>query len=184
MGWVTVAPFFKRGALAWLGGASWEGGVGVLPALASEATVFSRAVSLLWMLENSLEGVPGVGATGRMALVRGSLKKRFRIWAVAAISARGCLTGCRVLRSLFPISSLYQTVVHDRLPVGLACMTCTGVSSRTGRMTTMTTFTFTIPLHYDAFYDALYSIMTSLASSYLRPEIHYCTMTSRLSCRI
>ncbi len=36
-----------------------------------------------------------------------------------------------------------QTVMDSRLPVGLACTTCTGVSSRTSCMTTMTTFTFT-----------------------------------------
>ncbi len=79
-------------------------------------------------------------------------------------------------------SSFLRTIMDTRLPVGLACTTCTGVSSRTGCMTTDLLF---IPLwraqtYSSLHYDTLHPTMTSLTSSYLRLETRYYIMTSWL----
>src|SRR6266446_9558550 len=63
-----------------------------------------------------------------------------------------------VLRTLF--FSLYCTIRHNQLPRGLACMACTGVSSRTS-----STITMTYLFHYVLHYDLLRSTMTHSLSS-------------------
>src|SRR6266403_1226807 len=59
-------------------------------------------------------------------------------------------TNCYKLFSFF-----YCMIRPNQLPRGLACMACTGVSSRTGSATAMTR-----PLHYVLHYDLPRSTMT------------------------
>ncbi len=75
---------------------------------------------------------------------------------------------------LFPFSSLYDTIRHNWLLRGLACMTCTRVSSRTGLSNSTMTRSAPLwpaPLHYDSFHSTMTCSMTR--STPPRPALPY-----------